>query len=318
MNGFLGLFKVYFPPSLIVFRSLKMSSSVDVSSILSAISAMETQLATLRAQLGGAPSVAKSSPAKGKAPTEKKPRKKSDAPPSAWRVFADRVRELLRNNGYEGKAIGTECVQFCSALKEENADLSSWADADILARRGAWSAPEVSKQKASGKSYRKPKAESSSASVVSDGGSVKSAPAPGPAEDGEASVSSDKKKPGPAKGKKWSDEAKASAAAKRAAKKASKTTEDAPAPSSSVAPPPLPASPAESDAEDELAGFQRVSLGGARYWVNMKDGRAYLRESDDSRGEWAGLFKRDPKPRIDDSVPDPDAELTFTDLEALD
>lgn len=301
-----------------------MSSNVSLSTVLSAISGLATTVTTLqaevlalRAQLGGAPSVDKSSPAKGKTPTEKKPRKKSDAPPTAWRLFADRVRELLRTNGYEGKAIGTECVQFCSALKEENADLSSWSDTDILARRASWSAPEVSKQKASGKSYRKPKAESSSASVVSGGGSVKSAPAPpkeeAPSAD-EASVSSDKKKPGPAKGKKWSEEAKASAAAKRAAKKASKTTEDAPV----VAPPPLPASPAESDTEDELAGFQRVSLGGARYWVNMKDGRAYHRGSGDSRGEWAGKFVRDPKPRIDDSFPDPDAELSFTDLDALD
>lgn len=281
---------------------------------------METQLATLRAQLGGAPSGVKSSPAK--TPTEKKPRKKSDAPPTAWRLFADRVRELLRANGYEGKAIGTECVQFCSALKDENADLSSWADADILAHRASWTAPEVSKQKAAGKSYRKPKTESSGASVVSDGGS---APAPAEAEApsasaDEASVSSDKKKPGPVKGKKWSPEAKASAAAKRAAKKASKTdasVEDAPASSSAVLPL-LPPSPADSDAEDELAGFQRVSLAGARYWVNMKDGRAYHRESDDSRGEWAGLFVRDPKPRIDDSVADPNAELTFTDVDELD
>lgn len=306
-----------------------MSSTVTLSTLLSAmsalqttVSALQTEMAGLRAQLGGAPSGDKSSPAK--TPKEKKPRKKSDAPPTAWRVFADRVRELLRSNGYGGKAIGVECIQFCSSLKEANADFTSWADADILARRAAWSAPEVSKQKASGKSYRKPKEESSSASVVSGGGSVKSAPEPPKeaeapsASDGEASVSSDKKKPGPSKGKKWSAEAKASAAAKRAAKKATKTTEDAPASSSSVAPPPLPASPAESDAEDELAGFQRVSLGGARYWVNMKDGRAYLRGSDDSRGDWAGKFVRDPKPRIDDSVPDPDAELTFTDVDELD
>jgi hypothetical protein len=298
-----------------------MSSTIDISSILSSISVMETQLAALRAQLGVASSGAKSSPVKTS--TEKKERKKSDAPPTAWRIFADRVRELLRSNGYEGKAIGTECVQFCSTLKAENAELSAWSDADILARRADWTAPEVSKQKASGKSYRKKKSDSSSASVQSDGGSVNLAPVSAEAEapavtDGEASVSSDKKKPGPAKGKKWSAETKAAAAAKRAAKKASKTTEDAPVSSSVVAPPPLPASPEDSGDEDELAGFQRVSLGGARYWVNMKNGHAYQRESDDSRGDWAGLFVRDPKPRIDDSVPDPNAELTFTDVDELD
>ena len=119
--------------------------SLDTSSILSAISAMEQQLAALRAQLGGG-SVVASSPAK--TTTEKKPRKKSDAPPSAWRLFADRVRALLGANGYSGKALGTECVQFCSSLKEENSDFSSWADADILARRAAWTVPEVSKAEA--------------------------------------------------------------------------------------------------------------------------------------------------------------------------
>ena len=134
--------KHIFPLSLTPRFPHKMS--LDTSSILSAISAMEQQLAALRAQLGG--SVAKSSPAK--TTTEKKPRKKSDAPPSAWRLFADRVRALLAANGYSGKALGTELVQFCSSLKDDNADFGSWADADILARRAAWSVPEVSKAEA--------------------------------------------------------------------------------------------------------------------------------------------------------------------------
>ena len=145
--------------------------SLNTSSLLSAISAMEQQLAALRAQLGGA-SVAASSPAK--TPTEKKPRKKSDAPPSAWRLFADRVRVLLGANGYSGKALGTECVQFCSSLKSENSDFSSWADADILARRAAWSAPAVSKQAERGDHWKNGKkvatpTGSAAVSVVSDG-----------------------------------------------------------------------------------------------------------------------------------------------------
>jgi hypothetical protein len=64
--------------------------------------------------------------------------------------------------------------------------------------------------------------------------------------------------------------------------------------------------------------FKPVLLsGGARYFVNMENGHAYHRLSDGSQGEWAGIFKRDPKPRIDDSVPEPTAdgadedELTF-------
>ncbi len=156
--------------------------SLDTSSILSAISAMEQQLAALRAQLGGA-SVVKSSPAKTAAATEKKPRKKSDAPPSAWRLFADRVRALLGANGYSGKALGTECVQFCSSLKDENAEFSSWADADILARRAAWSAPAVSKQAERGDHWKNGKkvatpTGSAAVSVVSDGETAPTAEAP--------------------------------------------------------------------------------------------------------------------------------------------
>jgi hypothetical protein len=150
--------------------------SLDTSSILSAISAMEQQLAALRAQLGGG-SVVASSPAK--TTTEKKPRKKSDAPPSAWRLFADRVRALLGANGYSGKALGTECVQFCSSLKEENSDFSSWADADILARRAAWTVPEVSKAEAKfGPGWVKNKAwrKTPTGSVVSGDGDGEAAP----------------------------------------------------------------------------------------------------------------------------------------------
>ena len=294
-----------------------MSSTLDISTILSSISVMEKELAALRAQLGATTSVVPST-----AKTVKKERKKSNAPPSAWRLFADRVRTLLGANGYSGKALGTECVQFASALKEENADFSSWVDADILARRAAWSAPEVSKAEAKygknwvkNEAWLKPKTGSSSSSVVSDGeATVVSVPAPAPAptavSDGEASVSSDKKKPGPSKGKKWSAETKAAAAAKRAAKKATTETATSNAVSTSVLAP-LPPSPQDSDNEDETADFQRVSLGGAKYWVNLKSGHSYRRGSDDSRGDWAGLFVRDPKPRIDDSVADPNGELDF-------
>jgi hypothetical protein len=51
----------------------------------------------------------------------------------------------------------------------------------------------------------------------------------------------------------------------------------------------------------------------------LETGHCYRRDPvDDSRGEWAGLFSRSPKPSIDDSVPEPRAELTFTDLDELD
>jgi hypothetical protein len=311
--------RVHFPLSPSLNTSHKMSSTLNMSSILSSIASLEKQLAALKSQLGAPESVSMAVAAPAK--KEKKERKRSDAAPSAWRVFADRVRGLLKDNGYTGNALGTQCVQFCSTLKDENADFATWTDEDVLARRAAWTAPEVSKQKAAGKSWRKPKTGSSSASVVS----TDSAPAPAPApvaevSDGEAvSVASSSKKPGPPKGRKWSEETKAAAAAKRAAKKAAKTAAVADASASVVAPPPLPASPDQSDDEGELSGFQRMSLGGAKYWVNLENGHCYRRDPvDDSRGDWAGLFSRSPRPSIDDSVPEPNAELNFTDLDELD
>ena len=218
--------------------------SLNTSSLLSAISAMEQQLAALRAQLGGA-SVAASSPAK--TPTEKKPRKKSDAPPSAWRLFADRVRALLGANGYSGKALGTECVQFCSSLKDENGDFSSWADSDILARRAAWTVPEVSKAEAKfGPGWVKNKAwrKTPTGSVVSDG---EAAPA----------VAEVTEQPKKARKNPWADLTAEQREAKIAAMKAGRAAKKAATESSAesteaevlVAPPPAPA-PAVDAASD--------------------------------------------------------------------
>lgn len=138
---------IFFP--FLIFQSFNMSS-INVNSILSSISSMEKELASLRALLGSAPS-------KTAAPAEKKQRKKRVGPPSAWVLFSDRVRDILRTNGYEKSDLGIHCVQFCSSLKDENKELSSWTDADILARRAAWSVPAESKQAAAGIHYVKGK-----------------------------------------------------------------------------------------------------------------------------------------------------------------
>jgi hypothetical protein len=137
----------------------------------------------------------------------------------------------------------------------------------------------------------------------------------------------------PAKtGRKWSPEAKAAAAAKRAAKKAggsavTTTSSDADGDGGATvsavkqAPPSPKVSASVSNAAASSSAsvsnaapassvvFKPVLLsGGARYFVNMENGHAYHRLSDGSQGEWAGIFKRDPKPRIDDSVPEPTAD----------
>ena len=288
-------------------------AKVDAQTAL--INALQAEMTALRS----APVKTASAGSAGKAPTEKKPRKKSDAPPSAWRLFTDRVRSVLSGAEFKGKALGVECVQFCATLKEENADFDSWTPELILARRADWSAPEVSRGEAkNGKGWAKTGERRASAKSASAGNSVVSAPA----EDGEDGELLDDEPVGtkPAKtGRKWSPEAKAAAAAKRAAKKAggsavtTTTSSDADGDggvtvSAVKQAPPSPKVTAASSSSSS-AVFKPVMLGGgARYFVNMENGHAYHRLSDGSQGEWAGLFKRDPKPRIDDSVPEPVAD----------
>ena len=182
-------------------------SSLSSSVILSAISVMEKQLALLRAQLGEA-SVA--APAKAAPAKEKKAAKKEEKKPrapTAWLLFTERVRGLLREADYPPKALGPEMTKFCSELKKDNGDLASWASEDILARRAAWSAPES-------------KLPSAPASVVSDAAEAaeeeakpvkkarKSAKKPAASED-EAAPASDGEASSEKKKRVWSPEAKA-------------------------------------------------------------------------------------------------------------
>ena len=293
--------------------------------ILSELQATRAEVLALKEQVSSLTSAlsSKSSPfigagAGGKS-TEKKPRKKSDAPPSAWLVFTGRVRELLRSNGYEKAALGKECQMFCGYLKEKNTDLASWSDADILASRADWSAPEVSKQAAAGKSWRKSKSGASSVASGAD-------------DDAASAASSSKSAP---KKRTWSAAAKASAAAKRAAKKTASPSEDdfddepvgtsktaakkavmetkkkLSEVSNAAAPAPAPAAAAASSSSAP-SGFKKVKMGEQRYWINQETGHTYLRLEDESQGEWAGLFKKSGGPKggpwIDSSIPEPAAE----------
>jgi hypothetical protein len=333
-------------------------SSPAISSVLSQLL---TEMKTLNGRISTLEGLVSVKPSAASAPAPKKERKSKPKSadsepraPTAWRVFTDRVRQTLREAGFEGKSLGTECVQFCSSLKEENADFSSWSESDILARRAAWSAPEVSKQKAAGKSWAK----SSAPSVASEAeeaapakkerknpwaglseeqkaeriakmkagkAAKKATEAPAeeeaPASDGEsapASVSSsEKKKRGPKKFSEMSPEEVAEAKAKRAAKKEAKSSAArAAAGAAAAAKMPLPPSPPSS--VSALEGFQRVMLSGAPYWVNLQNGHCYNRLADGSQGDWAGIFSRTPKPHIDSSVAEPSDELVFPDVDEVD
>lgn len=346
------------------------------------ISTLEGLVSTKSAPVGAAGGGAAKKERKTKAKSSDSGVEKVKRAPTAWLLFTARVREVLREAGFEGKSLGKECQMFCSSLKEENGDFSSWTESDILARRAAWTAPEVSKQAARGEHWKNGKkvvtpTGSSAASVVSDadGGAAaasdgdaapakkarknpwadltpeqkaakvaamkagraakKAEAAPSdeeaPASDGEADggaaaasvTSSEKKKRGPKKFSDMTPEELEAAKAKRAAKKATKTAEEpkpsaAESASAAAARLPLPASPAHSVASTSLDGFQRVILGGAPYWVNLASGHCYHRISDGvtpggAKGEWAGIFHRTPKPRIDDSVPEPSDDFVLED-----
>ena len=309
-------------------------SSTNVSSVLSQLlSEMKTlngRISTLETLVSAKPSAAPVSESKAKKERKTKSSDSEPRAPTAWRLFADRVRGVLREAGFEGKSLGTECVQFCASLKAENSEFSSWSEGDILARRAAWSAPEVSKQKAA--DMRK----SPAASVVSEAAkkarknpweglsdeqkaeriakmkagkaAKKASEAPSAsaaaAEAAPASVSSsEKKKRGPKKFSEMSPEEVAKAKAKRLEAKAKKEVKSAALAAAKV---PLPPSPPAS--VSGLEGFQRVMLSGAPYWVNLSSGHCYHRLTDGSQGDWAGIFSRTPKPHIDSSVAEPAAE----------
>jgi len=275
----------------------------STASVLATITSLEKQLAALKAQLGADPVPAEPSVKKA-ARAKKESAERAPREPTAWRLFADRVRSVLRSADYEGTALGVGCVQFCKVLKEENGDFASWSDEDILARRAAWAQPERAAKK--------------KATPESDTESAPAPPSPsGPAAAGAGvsdveSTTSSHKKRGPAKGTKWSDEKKAAAALKRAATKAKKTGEAAALP--------LPPSPPPSEPpSDDESSFKKVLVDKKAYWVNQTNGHAYFRNPDDSRGDWAGIFHRTGAPKTGGAyVEKKPAPSSVSDVDELD
>ena len=296
------------------------------------ISSLETTKPSAAAA-GGKTKKARKSSAKDAASTEDKPKRE----PTAWRLFADRIRTLLRENGYEGKALGPACVQFASALKEENADFSSWSDADILARRSAWTAPEVSKGEAK---FGKGWAKTGERRTASKASSVVSGAEAEDAEDEDKPAKKARKNPWEGLTEEQRAERIAKMKAGKAAKKAasegalddeplgtsaeeaaatvakthvalakakSEAAPKASSPKAAAAAPKTNAAPAPAPAAAS-GQFKPVLLVGVRYLVNMESGHAYYRNEDGSQGDWAGIFSRTPKPHVDTSVSEPGAE----------
>lgn len=320
-----------------------------IASLEAQLSALKAQLSLPSGKTesaNGKPLAPTAAPKKAPAPKEEKEKKERKT--SEWAVFTARVRALLKEAGYEKKDLSVGCLQFCGDLKKENAEFASWASEDILARRAAWSAPEAkekpteaasvisadgdaeapsegpAKKKRGPKKYSemtpeelaaaKAKREAKKEAKSSAPPSEDEAP-PSDGEGAASATSSEKKKRGPPKGLKLTEEQKAQRKATREANKAKKEEASAPASpalSASSALPPLPPSPKTTAAP---SGFQPVMLGGNRYYINLASGHAYHRNEDGSQGHWAGLFSRTPKPHVDFSVPEPESD--FADLDEL-
>jgi hypothetical protein len=235
------------------------------ATLLSELQAIRAEMLTLKLSVSSleerfsvkAPAKASSGPAAAKPAKKAKDPSAPKREPTAWRLFADRVRSVLREAGFEGTALGTECVQFASSLKAENADFSSWTEPDILARRADWTAPEVSKQKAQ-------QSKSSSASVESDGAAAPGAEAPKKA----------RKNP-------WADltpEQKAERVAKlkagKAAKKAAATEAEAPASDAEAPASDGEAAPSVASSEKKKRGPKKFSEMTAEELAEAKAKRA--------------------------------------------
>ena len=239
----------------------------------------------------------------GKAKKAPKARDPSAPPkaPNAWILFTSRVRSVINESGVLGeKKLGKECTQFCSSLKEENAELDSWAAETILARFSGWTVPEQSKMAAAGISFAKKNKGSEAA--------VEAAAEPATVSEKPKRVISDEQK---AKMKAGRERA---AAAKKAAASGSAPVAEAPAaaaPVSAAAPAPV----AEAEAEEWKSIKLKTGSGFQLYLWNPANNHCYNRESDGGQGEWAGIFN--PKSKtIDSSVPEPSEEEGFEVLEA--
>jgi hypothetical protein len=317
--------------------------ATTLAQLTALVAAQQQQLAALQTKTASAaPSAAGAGRAKRELSEDEKAKKREQP----WILFTNRVRELLKSRA-SAKG-GKETQQFAATLKdaspktaEGKPDYSSWTDEDILARFASWTAPEVSKQKAAGKSWAKPKgssvAGSEAASVVSGGGAAaaekpkkerknpwaglseeekaervakmqagraaKKAAKDGALDDEPLGTSAEEATAAVAKTKAALSKAKAAKAASAAPK--------SPALGGSVgagggAPVAAALSAPSAPASDE---FKPMLFKTVRYLYRKSDGHCYLREEDGTQGAWAGIFTVvNGKPTLDTSAPAPDAE----------
>ena len=281
--------------------SITLSTS-QYESIMSKLESLEGLVQKSGAVASSVPAPAGKAGKAKKAPKARDPSAPPKAP-NAWILFTSRVRSVINESGVLGeKKLGKECTQFCSSLKEENAELDSWAAETILARFSGWTVPEQSKMAAAGISFAKKNKGSEAAASESEAAAEPAAVSEKPKR-----VISDEQK---AKMKAGRERA---AAAKKAAAAGSAPVAEAPA--AVAAPVSAPATVAEAEAEEWKSIKLKTGSGFQLYLWNPANNHCYNRESDGGQGEWAGVFN--PKTKtIDSSVPEPSEEEDFEVLEA--
>lgn len=242
-----------------------------------------------------------------KAKKERKPRS-ADAKPNPWIAFTTEVRSVLEGAGHK---LGKECTQFCSYLKEQDPVYSNWGSDAILENFSGWTAPEVSKQKAAGKSSRKSK--SSDAGSVAGSDAVSAATAPSETKKRKSRFDSMSPEEAAAEKAKIAARLKAGREAKKAGAAASV---DAPVAAPVSVPAPVAAPVASSaPAATSAVVWKPILLGGKRYLYNPANFQCYHREGDGSQGAWAGILNVASK-SIDTSVPEPVEEEEELDFDA--
>jgi hypothetical protein len=244
---------------------------------------------------GKAPKSAKAKAPKAKAASEDSAdaEPKEKRAPNAWILFSARVEKLVRaaeeaaETPKESRMKTVVAKQFASHLKGLKA-YDEWADDEVTEALSGWTPPETSKQAVA-------KAEKEASVAGSESGSVAG-------DDAEAAPAA----PAEKTKRKWSDEAKAAAAAKRAAKKAAAPAD---APDAASAPAPAEAAPAPVKKAITLkpkaapAPVKKVDLS---FFTWTHEGKEYYTND---RGdvattdfEWVGRFNGQ---TIDETVPEP-------------
>jgi hypothetical protein len=279
--------------------SITLSTS-QYESIMSKLESLEGLVQKSGAVASSVPAAAGKAGKAKKAPKARDPSAPPKAP-NAWILFTSRVRSVINESGVLGeKKLGKECTQFCSSLKEENAELDSWTAETILARFSGWTVPEQSKMAAAGISFAK-KNKGSEATV-------EAAAEPAAVSEKPKRVISQEQKDKMRAGR------ERAAAAKKAAAAGSAPVAETPAPVAE-APAAAPVSEAEAEAEEWKSIKLKTGSGFQLYLWNPANNHCYNRESDGGQGEWAGVFN--PKTKtIDSSVPEPSEDEDFEVLDA--